>query len=141
MREQLLFVYGTLLYGSGHPRIDQLIAAHATRLGPGIVQARLYDLGPYPGAIPNASPTDHITGHVLRLRGGPATLRILDRYEQYDPRHPTRGVYVRARTHVTLHNGLKTTAWIYWYNRPITGKRRINTGKMTAATDHPTRPK
>lgn len=127
MREQLLFVYGTLLYGSDHARIDTLIATHTTRLGPGTVQARVYDLGPYPGAIPNASPTDRVSGHVLQLRGGPATLRILDRYEQYDPRQPTRSVFVRACTHVTLHNGRHVNAWIYWYNRAITGKRRLNT--------------
>lgn len=133
MREQLLFVYGTLLYGSGHARIDKLIATHTTRLGPGTVQARVYDLGPYPGAIPNASPTDRVTGHVLQLRGGPATLRILDRYEQYDPRQPTRSVFVRARTHVTLRHGRQVTAWIYWYNRAITGKRRINTREQRNA--------
>lgn len=127
MREPLLFVYGTLLYGSGHRRIDQLIASHTMRLGTGTVQARVYDLGPYPGAIPHASPTDYVTGHVLRLRGGAATLRILDRYEQYDPRHPTRSVFVRARTPVTLHDGRKITAWIYWYNRPVMGKRRMDT--------------
>ncbi len=83
---RLLFVYGTLmptatsvLGGIERARL----AAVAVDLGPATVCARLYDLGGYPGLVPD--PAGTVEGELLELADPDATWPWLDAYEGVAP--------------------------------------------------------
>jgi gamma-glutamylcyclotransferase (GGCT)/AIG2-like uncharacterized protein YtfP len=113
-----LFAYGTL-------KDPQQVAAvlgpavHARIVGPGRVHGILYDVGGYPALRPGAAPDDAVCGLLLELDDGGALAR-LDEYEDV-----SSGLYVRERCHVRLDDGRTVDAWVYVYNRPTVGLRRI----------------
>jgi gamma-glutamylcyclotransferase (GGCT)/AIG2-like uncharacterized protein YtfP len=117
-----LFVYGTLRPGHA----PAAIAAQVGKLlevGPGAVRGRVYDLGPYPGAVLDASAGTMIEGTVFRLPADPSVLAALDAYEGFDPTDRERSLFVRARTSVTLADGRRLACWVYVYNREETRPR------------------
>lgn len=110
-----LFVYGTLMADRAPAEI-----AHAVRklrlAGDGWTAGRLYDLGDYPGAIFNSG-SSKVIGQVYELAGGMNLLRKLDKYEEFDERHPEKSLFVRKKRRVWLDDGRRLLAWIYEYNR------------------------
>ncbi|GAB4360498.1 MAG: hypothetical protein Kow0073_19800 [Immundisolibacter sp.] len=79
-----LFVYGSLRRGAGgHGRLRAL--AHC--LGEASIAARLYDLGPYPAAVPADHPGERMHGEFCRPTL-PATLARPDRCEACDRTEP-----------------------------------------------------
>ena len=120
-----LFVYGTLRTGFGSP-VRQEIKADVELIGDAVTRGKLYDIGRYPGAVRIAdNESGTIRGEVLRLRYPKKVLRILDQYEGYDPEMPAKSEYYRDQEPVRLSDGKEISAWVYWYNFPIEGKRRI----------------
>ena len=117
-----LFVYGTLRSGVHHPA-HQYISRYFVLDGEGTVQGKLYDLGPYPGAIPVAEEF-FITGELYHARDSAAFETAIEQLDEYE------GIYAEAkesplfrRDVVTVHiRDQEVTAWIHWYNREITGK-------------------
>ena len=110
----LLFAYGTLR--DARQRALVLNGAPSRALGQGTVAGALYDLGSYPGLLPGA---DRVPGTVIQLAADDALSR-LDEFEGVDS-----GLYVRRRATVHLDGGGVVEAWIYLYNRPVTGRPRI----------------
>jgi gamma-glutamylcyclotransferase (GGCT)/AIG2-like uncharacterized protein YtfP len=114
----LLFIYGTL-----HPDRAPSEIAHAARrltpIGPATIQARLYNLGEYPGAIldPTAAP---IPGELFTIPDAD-TLAALDAYEDYRPSDPTNSLFLRVETIATTPDGVLHPCWVYIYNRPLQG--------------------
>jgi gamma-glutamylcyclotransferase (GGCT)/AIG2-like uncharacterized protein YtfP len=107
----LLAVYGTLMTSLNGP--DELgIAGRVTSVGPCRLNGTLYDLGAYPGFVPEGDTKVH--GELLRL-ADPSVLDLLDRYEGYDPDRPDASLYVR-RT-ITLADPPGTEAQVYVYNQ------------------------
>jgi gamma-glutamylcyclotransferase (GGCT)/AIG2-like uncharacterized protein YtfP len=107
-----LFVYGTLLTGTGQPHLDRLLREHADNLGPATLRARLYDLGPFPGAVPSSRPRDRVVGQLFRLHR-PALLAPLDRYEGYRADAEAASGFVRRSARVTLGEAHGTVvAWV-----------------------------
>ena len=109
-----LFVYGTLM--SGH-RSDLLTRIGTTFVARGSIQAKLYDLGEYPGAKP-----DHrhqVKGELHRLTYPVKALALLDNYEDYVRLRRHHSLFVRERAQVTLEDGTLQIAWVYFYNRPV----------------------
>ena len=109
----LLFVYGTLRRGFR-------LHLHLKRLGAqfvasGKVQAELFDLGDFPGARASTRPGKTVAGEVYRLHKVENTLKVLDEIEGFSPRNPEKGMFQRGTTEVTLPNGERRLAWIYWY--------------------------
>src|SRR5436853_375545 len=92
MNSALLFVYGTLRQGSGHP-LARLLAAQARWLGTGTVAGRLYDLGAYPGMAEPEAAGQRLRGDVYELHDPDATLSILDDYEGCGPSQPRPWLY------------------------------------------------
>src|SRR5438105_11721648 len=93
---------GTLMSGfkrRGRDRID----AKLTPVGRGSIQAALFDLGLYPGAIP-ASDT-RVWGEVHRMADSDAVLHELDLIEGFTPGEPDASLYVRTEAPVTLDGG------------------------------------
>jgi gamma-glutamylcyclotransferase (GGCT)/AIG2-like uncharacterized protein YtfP len=99
-----LFTYGTLMRGLP---LHGLLAGRAAFVGQGEVNARLIDLGRYPGAVPGAGA--RLKGEVFRLESA-ALWATLDSAEgpQYD----------RSRVSVEM-GGQSIEAFIYWYRGPL----------------------
>jgi gamma-glutamylcyclotransferase (GGCT)/AIG2-like uncharacterized protein YtfP len=74
-----LFLYGTLLPGLT-PRSVVAVVARLRPLGPATVPGRLYDIGPYPGLVPDASGQTRVTGKLFAVRDD-ELLQVLDDYE------------------------------------------------------------
>jgi len=121
---QYLFVYGTLQPGCAPAQIAG-VAAKLRPVGEGFIFGLLYDVGGYPGAVPDANATSKIFGTVMVLPDDPDVLRELDAYEEIDPRSPERSEYVRELREVELANGGTMDCWFYRYNWSPDEKRVI----------------
>jgi gamma-glutamylcyclotransferase (GGCT)/AIG2-like uncharacterized protein YtfP len=118
-----LFVYGTLRKGIASP-VSKAIAEDMEWVGFSKVKGELYDIGTYPGAIP-ADSENFITGEILKINEPAKVLPVLDGYEGFDPGNGQASEYLRKMEWFDLNDGTRLRAWIYWYNFPVTGKRRI----------------
>ncbi len=108
-----LFVYGTLLPGL----CRHAAMAGAVRRGSVWIEARLFDLGAYPGIVPGAG---RVAGELYEV--DEALLSRLDVVEEYTPDVPADSLYLRRR--VTVHGlagGEPLSAWAYIYNRAVDG--------------------
>ena len=120
-----LFVYGTLRARSGHP-MARWLAAQARRIGAATVSGALYDLGSYPGLVPDEAADVH--GDVFELAEPHRLLPRLDAYEGFDPEALEASLFRREPRPVRLDDARRLTAWVYLYNRPIRGARPIPSG-------------
>ena len=121
----LVFFYGTLMSGfrrPGRTRVDLALEP----VGHGSIQAVLFDLGIYPAAIPATN--SRVVGEVHRLLHPGAVLQALDEIEGYRPEQPDASLYVRRETPVTMDDGRVEPAWVYFYNAPLGGAQRIESG-------------
>jgi gamma-glutamylcyclotransferase (GGCT)/AIG2-like uncharacterized protein YtfP len=121
----LVFFYGTLMSGfkrEGRARLDTML----TLLGRGAINAALYDLGIYPGAIP--ADDSKVWGEVHRMLDVDAVLTTLDEIEGVRPGRPDASLYRREETSVTFADGHPATAWAYFYNAPLGRAQRIESG-------------
>ena len=105
-----LFVYGTLLEGLER----HSCLADSVRIGTGILQARLYDLGNYPG----------IKDGDLQVRGelyavSAETLKLIDQVEGYDEQWPEQSLFERRLVPVSLDCGNRIMAYCYYYAGPV----------------------
>jgi gamma-glutamylcyclotransferase (GGCT)/AIG2-like uncharacterized protein YtfP len=122
-----LFVYGTLRRACAHP-LQRLLAEHAQPAGLACFAGRLFDLGRYPGAVPDAAAHPPVRGELYRLPDPHALLPLLDRYEGCTDRNDPAAEYRRERRIVVQEAGPAVSAWIYLYNRPIGALRPIASG-------------
>ncbi len=122
-----MFVYGTLQPGCAPPHIADL-SAKLRPVGEGFVRGRLYDLGGYPGAVPDENATGKILGTVMELPEDLGILRRLDAYEECDPNSPETSEYVRELREVELTAGETLTCWFYRYNWKMDELRRVASG-------------
>ena len=122
----LIFVYGTLRRGGkSHELLERLGAVY---LGKGSVAGELLDLGTFPGALKSGLPPTRVVGEIYRLPDPSGALKTLDEYEGVGPGALVTSLYRREITQVTLENGEKLSAWIYWLNHPPRRVRRIESG-------------
>ena len=124
---EYLFAYGTLQPGYAPPRMAG-VAAKLRSAGEGFVHGVLYDLGGYPGAVPDANATGNIFGTVMELPENHSVLRQLDEYEGFDPRNPETSEFVRERQTAELAAGGEIECWFYRYNGPVSRTRIIASG-------------
>jgi gamma-glutamylcyclotransferase (GGCT)/AIG2-like uncharacterized protein YtfP len=120
---ELVFFYGTLM--SGFKRQGRVELA-LEPVGHGSIQALLFDVGIYPAAIP--APGSRVHGEVHRMVAPDSVLRALDEIEGYRHEKPDASLYVRAETPVRLDDGRVAQAWVYFYNAPLGGAQRIESG-------------
>jgi gamma-glutamylcyclotransferase (GGCT)/AIG2-like uncharacterized protein YtfP len=121
----LVFFYGTLMTAfkrDGRSRIE----AKLTPVGRGTIGAALFDLGIYPAAIPSSDGRVH--GEVHRMADAAEVVAVLDEFEGFRPSEPDSSLYVRAETTVTFDDGREAQAWAYFYNAPLGGAQRIESG-------------
>ena len=122
-----LFLYGTLRPGLAPSELARRVAS-LRRVGTGSIRGRLYDLGPYPGAILDASADTRILGEVFQLPDTGLVLEALDAYECYCPGDPDGSLYLRVRGEVTLEEGRQVLCWVYVYNRNVGDAARVESG-------------
>jgi gamma-glutamylcyclotransferase (GGCT)/AIG2-like uncharacterized protein YtfP len=121
----LVFFYGTLMSGFKRPGRDR-IDAKLMPVGRGSIAAALFDLGLYPGAIPATDA--RVWGELHRMIDSDAVLQELDAIEGFTPGDSDSSLYVRNETPVTLDDGRTESAWTYFYNAPLGGAQRIESG-------------
>jgi gamma-glutamylcyclotransferase (GGCT)/AIG2-like uncharacterized protein YtfP len=126
----LLFVYGTLRRGFAlHHHLKRMGAEFVAT---GNVQAELFDLGKFPGARKSAQPGKIVAGEVYRLRHAENALKVLDQVEGFSPQTPQKSLFQRATTEVALPNGERRVAWIYWWNKRASARRRASCGDFAS---------
>lgn len=111
MADDLLFVYGTLMRRLRLPVSERLLA-HADYLGEAWAQARLYDLGDYPGMVLSRHNEERVFGELFRLKAATRDWSALDHYEGCDEIDPE---YQRQKINVYPENGQPRQAWAYCY--------------------------
>ena len=95
-------------------------------IGRGSIKAALFDLGLYPAAVP--APDRQVWGEVYEVTDAETVLPALDIIEGFSPSQPDTSLYLRTRVDVTLPDGAKGQAWVYFYNAPLGRARRIPSG-------------
>jgi gamma-glutamylcyclotransferase (GGCT)/AIG2-like uncharacterized protein YtfP len=133
MKIEFLFVYGTLRR-KGDSRMHRRLARHGDFVDQATYQGRLYRISRYPGVVASDDPADRVHGEVYRLRHPDLLLSRLDKYEETGPgfRQPTE--YVRLSQQIRLGGGRILSAWVYVYNRPVRGLRRLPGGDFHGVT-------
>jgi gamma-glutamylcyclotransferase (GGCT)/AIG2-like uncharacterized protein YtfP len=129
MTSDLLFVYGTLMRGFGHP-MARLLSAHADFLGEARCRGRLYRIEQYPGLVPSDDPTDVVFGELYRLRARDELLAEFDTYEACGEGFPPPTEYVRQLLQVTRGDEAAIEAWTYVYNWPVANLPLIASGRF-----------
>jgi pyruvate carboxylase len=123
-----LFLYGSLLTGTPDRRLNKQVRRLLRRAPSATIQARLYNLGRYPGVIASAARADRVRGRMITL-ANPRLLRRLDRYEDYFPEEPARSEFIRILMPTQLLPSRKySDCWVYIYNGDVSGKQRIVSG-------------
>lgn len=128
MKNPYLFVYGTLMQGSGHP-MHELLKAHSKFVCHGWITAQLYQIHDYPGVIESASSQDKVYGEVYRLTQ-PSVLDQLDEFEACSAAFPEPHEYLRKEIEVFVSAGKRIKAWAYIYNHPVNPSQRILSGRF-----------
>jgi len=108
--------------------MHRLLARHSNLIGEATYQGRLYRIGHYPGAVPSNDPMNMVRGEVYRLRHPSVVLARLDRYEECGPGFRQPAEFVRHSAEIRLRTGRTVSAWIYIYNRPVRGLKRLPDG-------------
>ena len=124
---EYLFVYGSLRERAAHP-MHRHLREHAQPAGEASISGKLYDLGPYPAALPDDSGRWRVRGELHRLEAPAELLEILDQYEGCRPEDPQPQAYRRVLQAVELAGGKRLQAWVYLYNRAVAAERQIESG-------------
>jgi gamma-glutamylcyclotransferase (GGCT)/AIG2-like uncharacterized protein YtfP len=124
VRDNLLFVYGTLRFAFDGPMARRL-QAEARHMGPARADGMLYRLAGYPGFVPGAE--GMVTGDLFALTDADATLVWLDDYEECATHSPQPHEYRRLWMTVAGLDG-PVAAWTYAYARDPSGWPIIASG-------------
>jgi len=130
-QSELLFVYGTLMKDTHHP-MAKLLAEHSEFICRATLQAQLYLIDYYPGAILSNNEHDIVYGDLYKLSSTGWLLNQLDGYEECSSAFPEPHEYQRQQVTVqTINSTLKiSTAWAYLYQYPVENKQRISDGQF-----------
>lgn len=130
-----ILVYGTLR-ADGRHEMSGVLARASAFAGKGVVQARLFDLGGYPGITLSADPEDRVIGELYELYPETAadTLSVLDDYEGIGPNHPLPHTFRRTMVEVRLADGGLVPAWAYVLTASAPHYPRIASGDYLAGT-------
>lgn len=129
-----LFVYGTLMSTASSTLGRDMrlrLRREARVVGTASIEGQLYDRGRYPVLTIPTGTIDRVQGELIEIADPALTFPWLDAYEGIG-RNPQGGdEYQRVEHQVTLSSGGTVTAWVYLFQRPVTGLPRIKTGRWT----------
>ncbi|MBS1927459.1 MAG: gamma-glutamylcyclotransferase [Bacteroidetes bacterium] len=135
-----LFVYGSLRSGFRNPAYEYL-TRHFTLVGEAVVRGRFYHNGEFPIAVPTKA-DNFLTGELYQLTSPhefPWVFEQLDDYEGLNVMPGEIPLYKREMVPV-FQNARESLAWIYWYNRPVSGMEEIPTGDIMQYLQQKDRP-
>lgn len=115
MDKEYLFVYGTLRNGY-NLKLKDRVAGELEYIGKAKVDASLYDLGRYPGAVKDEGKHE-VVGDVYLINNPDKVFKVLDKYEGDE--------FKREKDKVRLRSGKAVDAWVYWYNQKPEGRPKI----------------
>ena len=128
VRQPCLFLYGSLLTGTPDRQLNKKVRRLLRHAQPAVIQARLYNLGRYPGVVASTSTTDRVYGWII-TQGGHRLIRQLDRYEDYFAGDHKKSEFIRILMQAKqLPSQRPIECWVYVYNHHISGKQRIKSG-------------
>lgn len=122
---ECVFVYGTLRL---HRLAHDLLRGRSAFVGFATVPGRLYDLGPFPGALPAENSDEQIHGEVHRLDAPDQAFRLLDEYEGCSGADPIPHAFRRDAVLASLESGDTIECAIYWFTGRPPEERRITSG-------------
>jgi gamma-glutamylcyclotransferase (GGCT)/AIG2-like uncharacterized protein YtfP len=125
-----IFVYGTLR-SDYHHKAHSYIARYFTLKGMACVRGKLYDCIEYPAGMPDEE-NFFITGELYVIKDASEFVQALQELDEYEGSYDSPGepALFRRETVNVLFEAEEVQAWIYWYNRPITGCPRIISGDI-----------
>lgn len=120
MVKKLVFVYGTLMRGR---KAHGLLEAHGARfLGEaGLDGYALYDLGAFPGIVPEDGAVVRGEAYLLSLQG----LADADRYEGEG------SLFSRVKEDIQITGGVRVPADVYVYRHSVAGMKKLPAGQWT----------
>ena len=130
---QYLFVYGTLMRSADN-RFASLLHRQARFVEQATFQGKLYQAHGFPAAVPSSSADQLVHGEVFRLDRPDVVLPVIDDYEECSAKFAKPTLYHRQIVSVCLASGTRLRAWIYLYNRTITGPCEMPEGLLFANT-------
>ena len=122
-----LFVYGSLRRTCAHP-LHKFITQHAEYTGEGWLQARLYRINDYPGAVLSDNPQHRVYGELYRLRDSETVFAKLDAYEECSDTFTEPHEYQRLVLPIFTGTAQTILAWTYIYNHPVTTACPLESG-------------
>lgn len=124
----LLFVYGTLRKGAGHP-MHEVLREAGRPLAAARVRGSLVVVDWYPGLVPGG--TGWVRGELWDVRD-PAAWARLDAYEACSAEDPPPHEYGRERLNVVSDARGTVAAWAYVYRGPTEGLAVVPSGDWLA---------
>lgn len=106
--------------------MSQILLRYGEYVGEATMQGMLYEIGDYPGVVESTRSEDIVCGELYKILDDNVLLPLLDEYEECSKYFAQPHEYVRKILPITLTSGDSVTAWVYVYNRDVTGLRRIN---------------
>jgi len=108
------------------------MAGGGRELGPARVRGSLWDLGGYPGLVPDERALGWVAGELWELQGE-EIWAPLDRYEGIDPDEPEPQIYRRDEIEVFARDvSNPVRAWVYVFIGSTAGHRPIASGDWLA---------
>ncbi|NVO00524.1 MAG: gamma-glutamylcyclotransferase [Geobacteraceae bacterium] len=127
MANEFIFVYGTLRKGV-NSFMSHLLVSHAEYLCEGSIQARLYEVDGYPGAVQSEDPYDTVIGEVYKTGQAATLFQNLDEYEECTINFQTPHEYTRKKITVKLADSTTVSASTYLFNHDVSTLHRIRSG-------------
>lgn len=126
-----IFVYGSLRSGFHAPAFEY-ISRYFSFISDAKVKGLLYDMGDYPAAVPTETES-FLIGELYAIKNEQEFYWAMEQLDAYEGIHsePEDNSLSYKRELVTVHipNGT-TTAWIYWFNQPVTDQPIISSGDV-----------
>lgn len=127
MKNNYLFVYGTLMQTSGHA-MHHVLKADSKFICQAWIIGKLYQIDDYPGAMLSADSSERVYGELYQLAQPQQILARLDEYEACSTAFPTPHEYERQLINVHISDTKTVKAWTYLYKHSVIGHKRILSG-------------
>lgn len=127
MSDEHLFVYGTLRQAFALP-VHDVMMRHCQFLALGTLRGQLYQVDGYPGVVELPHCRGRVAGELYRIIDKKELFKLLDDYEQCSAKYPEPHEFIRKQADISTYDGAVCQAWVYFYNRAVSGLVRISSG-------------